>query len=295
MARQRRIEHDGAWYHVMNRGADRTPIVLDDRDRSHFVELLSAMGDADGVEIHAWCLMGNHFHLLVRTPRRGLPEALRVLTSSHALWFNRRHGRDGPLFRGRYRAELVNDDDYVLAASRYIHRNPVDAGLVIHPAAYRWSSYADYAGESAPAWLHTQFVLSLVGGSPSRYRRIVETHADDTDDVVGAVAGGGPDRRVPTDVGPLRDLVAAVVEVFGVERDDLCHSERGSTNHARIAAVGLAREVLRLDSPSIARRFGFSSETTVRYTLHRHRRLVGTNPEYRERVGVISSNQRWGA
>src|SRR3989338_951183 len=136
-----RIEFENAWYHVMNRGAGRRAIFPDNSARELFLKLLSDMNAEFRIEIHAYCLMGNHFHLLLRTPHANLNLAMQMLSSVYTRQHNRLSKTDGPLFKGRYKAILIAEETYLAQVSRYIHRNPVEAKLVKHPRDYQWSSY----------------------------------------------------------------------------------------------------------------------------------------------------------
>lgn len=173
MPRPMRLQHAGAWHHVMNRGSSRQDVFLNDLDRYSFLSLLVDSTRRTDVEVHAYCLMGNHFHLLVRTPKPNLDTAMHLLLSRYVRRFNRRHDRDGPLFRSRFHSLLVQEDQYQLAVSRYIHRNPLDLG-VQDLASYPWSSFAAFANRrKAPKWLHTSFTVDQVGGSRA-YRAFVQ-------------------------------------------------------------------------------------------------------------------------
>ncbi|MCP5026222.1 MAG: hypothetical protein GY929_08035 [Actinomycetia bacterium] len=175
MPRPLRIQYPGAWYHVFNRGARRQRVFSDPLDRQNFLDLMEAAVDDFGFEIHAYCLMGNHYHLLVRTPMANLSVAMKDLIGFYTQAYNRRHGVDGALFRGRFQSVLVDHDRYLLWVSRYIHRNPLEAGLAGDLSGYRWSSFPAYVGgDIAPAWLHTQETLDLAG-SRERYQLFVET------------------------------------------------------------------------------------------------------------------------
>lgn len=177
MARPLRIEFEGAWYHVMNRGAGRRTIFRTDADRRYFLKLLEAISNRFKAEIHAYCLMGNHYHLMLRTPEGNLGRLMRHLNGLYTQWHNRHGGQDGPLFRGRYKAVLVEADAYWTHLSRYIHRNPLEAGMVRKLMAYAWSSYPAYIGQAqSPAWLHTRYILDALGGRAA-YRRFVEAGA----------------------------------------------------------------------------------------------------------------------
>jgi REP element-mobilizing transposase RayT len=175
MARPLRIEFEGAWYHVMNRGAGRKAIFRNDADRRHFLKLLQELCERFEVEIHAYCLMDNHYHLMLRTPEGNLGRAMRHLNGLYTQHHNRSARQDGALFRGRYKAILVEADAYWTHLSRYVHRNPLEAKVVRSLPAYPWSSYPAYLNKSPrPKWLHCRYILDAIGSSPV-YRRFVES------------------------------------------------------------------------------------------------------------------------
>ncbi len=165
----------------MNRGLERRGIFRSSRDSTKFLDLLSEASERFGVEFHAYCLMGNHYHLLLRTPEPNLPDTMRFIDGVYTQWFNRDCERDGPLLRGRYRSVLVQADRHLLAASRYVHLNPVEAGLARHPEEWQLSSYRAYLDPGfAQPWLRTGFVLECFGpiGARARYREYVESGLD---------------------------------------------------------------------------------------------------------------------
>src|SRR5436305_10752031 len=125
MARPLRIDLKNGWYHVANRGNNRQAIYLDTRDRKHFLDLLGEMSGRYSVEVHAYVLMRNHYHLIVRTPEANLSSAIQWLNVAYSIWWNWRHGRSGHLFGGRFKAVLVEAGDWVLACSLSVHLNPV--------------------------------------------------------------------------------------------------------------------------------------------------------------------------
>ncbi len=165
MARPLRIEFAGALYHVTSRGDGREAIFLDDDDRYLFLGgLAEVVRDCNWV-VHAYCLMDNHYHLLVETPEGNLSKGMRQLNGVYTQRFNRRQGRVGHVFQGRYKAILVQKDSYLLELARYIVLNPVRAQMVRHPAEWPWSSYRATAGlGEAPVWLRTDDVLSAFAG-----------------------------------------------------------------------------------------------------------------------------------
>ena len=178
MARPLRLEFSGAVYHVTSRGNARQNIVLDNRDRSLFLSLLAHVVDRYGWLCHAYCLMDNHYHLLIETPKPNLSLGMRQLNGRYTQTYNRRHERVGHLFQGRFTAILVEKEAHLLELCRYVVLNPVGAKLVPHPRQWAWSSYRATAGEMrAPDWLTTGWILgqfgARVGPARERYRSFV--------------------------------------------------------------------------------------------------------------------------
>jgi putative transposase len=180
MARPIRIEYAGAVYHVTARGNERKAVFRDDDDRRRFSETLAECVERFGLVVHAYCLMPNHYHLIAETPRGNLSGSLGWLQTTYSIRFNRRHGRVGHLFQGRFKALLVEADGYARELVRYVHLNPVrprDKKAAV-PAdrqtqldRYRWSSHRAYAGlEQAPEWLSLDW-LSYWGRKRSDARR----------------------------------------------------------------------------------------------------------------------------
>jgi putative transposase len=207
MARPVRIEIPGGWYHVSARGNEGRRVFVDDKDRVRLVELLAEWVERFDVRLHAYVLMDNHYHLLVETPQANLSPAMQWLGVSYTVWFNRRHGRVGHLFQGRFKAVVLEAETAAVELSRYLHLNPVRVGrlglgkmaqrrsalgMIDKPDAqqvagrleqlrrYPWSSYRAYVGRAKPpGWLTRRRVLGMVGGGSGSerqqaYRRYVE-------------------------------------------------------------------------------------------------------------------------
>lgn len=165
MSRPLRLDAPGEFFHVMARGIARAPIFEDDVDRRGFLDLLAEVVDRFEVRCHAYCLMGNHYHLILQPACGGLPRAMRHLNGAHAARLNRRHGRTGHAFEGRYVSLLVDRERYLLALVRYVARNPVRARLALLPAAWPWSSCAATSGVGPiPRFLSVEFVRRAVAG-----------------------------------------------------------------------------------------------------------------------------------
>jgi putative transposase len=154
MARPLRIHFDGAWYHVMNRGINRENIFYKDAHRYAFLDMLGKTKEIYGIEIHAYCLMSNHYHLIIHTPRGNISQAMKYLNSRYAQSVNASMYRDVPLFKGRFKAIVISADEYLIRLSRYIHLNPVKAKIINDLSEYKWSSYLAYIGKTKyPEWL----------------------------------------------------------------------------------------------------------------------------------------------
>lgn len=164
MARPLRIEFTGALYHVTSRGDRREAIYEDDADRTRFLEVLGQVAADFNWVVHAYCLMTNHYHLVVETPDGNLSKGMRQLNGVYTQYSNRRHRRVGHLFQGRFKAILVDRDSYLLELARYVVLNPVRAGMVSDAGAWPWSSYLAMTGaETSPPWLATDGLLAAFG------------------------------------------------------------------------------------------------------------------------------------
>jgi REP element-mobilizing transposase RayT len=181
MTRAWRIEYEGALYHVFSRGNEKKPIVFDDQDRKMFVDCIGQMAERFAIDVFAYVLMDNHYHLLFRTPRANLSKCMHWFGVTYTNRFNSRHDRSGHLFQGRFKNMLVENDAYLLQLSYYIHRNPLRAGLVKRLASYKWSSYRAYAyGKAVLPWLNTELILSQfvnVDDQHSAYREHAQSYS----------------------------------------------------------------------------------------------------------------------
>ena len=156
-----RIEYSGAFYHVVQRGNEKREIFTSDSDRGRFLDYLADLNIRYHVKIHTYCLMDNHYHLLIETPEANLIKAMHTLNTSYSSYFNKRKNRSGHLFQGRYKSILVQADEYLHHLSRYIHLNPVRANLVKDPGDYIWSSCSYFISKNKiSAWLTTDFILN---------------------------------------------------------------------------------------------------------------------------------------
>lgn len=173
MARPLRLEFEGALYHIISRGNARQKIFRTDADYRQFLKILSVVVERYSWLVHAYCLLSNHYHLLVETPQPNLSAGMRQLNSTYAQYFSRRHDRPGHLFQGRFKAYVVDKDSYLLELCRYIVLNPVKAVPVSSPGLWKWSSYRKTAGrEEGSPFLHVERILSHFSSSKEEARKL---------------------------------------------------------------------------------------------------------------------------
>src|SRR3990172_5978106 len=168
-----RLDAPGTLHHVMVRGIERRPIFRDDQDRADFVRRVAGLVEAGALTVYAWALLPNHVHLLLRTGKVPLARAMRSLLTGYAGAFNRRHHRVGHLFQNRYKSVVVEEEPYFLELVRYLHLNPLRAGLVPdlrHLDRYPWSGHASLVGRRPQPWQATVEVLGRFGRPPRRAR-----------------------------------------------------------------------------------------------------------------------------
>lgn len=178
MSRPLRLSFPGAIYHLTSRCNARAAIYLDDGDKQRFLDLLASCVEKFNWICHAYCLMDNHYHLLIETPDANLQTGMRQLNGVYTQQFNRRHARVGHVFQGRYKAILVDKDSYLLELCRYVVLNPVRATMVSLPEQYDWSSYSAMMGsQQGASWLSTDWILSQFSSRKSiarkRYQQFV--------------------------------------------------------------------------------------------------------------------------
>lgn len=282
MARPLRLEFPGAVYHLTARGNARQAIYEDDADRRRFLRLLGCEVEQQGWLCYAYCLMDNHYHLLIETPEGNLVGGMQRLNGAYTQGFNRRHQRVGHLFQGRYKSIVVERDSYLKELCRYIVLNPVRAGMVEAAHQWRWSSYAETACVVArPAWLNVEEVWGLFGGSEQQgraaYRRFVKqgiSSPSPWEALRGQVWLGGNEflaqverraQRLPTDDVPLlqrqptrpppEEVLDAVGTAYGLAPTTVLDR---SYQPAFRAAVYLLRRVCNLPLKEVATRAGVS-------------------------------------
>jgi len=304
MARPWRIQFPQAVYHVMARGNNRQDIFFTAADYSDFLDLLGRFVQRFHLHLFAFCLMPNHYHLFLRTPKANLAEAMKWLNATYTARINRRQRRAGHLFQGRYKSVLVADEAHWFHLSVYLHLNPVRAGLVENPADYEWSSCRDYIlPRSRFDWLHHAEILAQYGSSESvqrsHYRReslgltekglsfwqewsrrILQSSEEAMQSLVKKYPPAGKRRSVPefkrlagleTDAKP---ELARVAAVFGAQVENLLRQGRG--NVPRLAAYCHLVENCGLRVSAVAEVMGVG-DSTVSMGVRKFKQMLETD------------------
>ncbi len=278
MARKRREDHPGAWHHVFHRGARQEPIFLDD---AHCTLMLDTVGDTVDrfrVEVHAYALMPNHYHVLMRCPLGNLSRSMRHLNATYTQRLNRVHGWDGPLFRGRFGSQLIGDEEYLEHLVAYIHLNPVRAHLVNRPDEPSWTSHRAYLGlEAAPTWLTMDEMLARFGDAAALddYVRALQTGSEPWPEAMNTATGWlrqetveAPPRRAAPRPATLRspdEVERAVCRLSGARPETLRDVVRGPrANPPRRLAVWALSRAAGLTHSAIGARLGMSANQVAK-------------------------------
>jgi REP element-mobilizing transposase RayT len=290
MARLPRIEYPGALYHVITRGNNRQTIFKDDDDRIFHLKKLAFYCKEKRAHLLCYCLLLNHVHLLLETPEGNLSKLMQPFQTSYTAYFNRRHSQTGHVFEQRYKAFLVDRENYLLQVSRYIHLNPVGAGLVKRPESYRWSSYRAYLEEKASGELYRGLILGQFGGGLKRkvsgYREFVEegvkgkaewsrvpvlkqAFVGDEDFVEEAWRKAGRSGVKEVRYG-LRAILEAVCGTMGIESEELVSAARDEkVERGRELFMYVARRYSDAGLREIVSRLGARDISTVSHGVRR--------------------------
>ncbi len=291
MSRPLRIEFPNAWYHIMNRGRRSEPIFIQNQDYRTFLELLKQSKGLWNINIAAYCLMTNHYHLLIQTPDANISRVMRHINSIYTQRFNKAHGYDGSIFRGRYKSVLVCDDSHLLELLRYIHKNPVRSSMVNEMADYKWSSYKGYLSYSKTwKWLSKDIIFSmLTGKKKGRLKPFIEFMGKDDSERVKRFFSlkqrptlFGPEsfvtqikeefyfkkqsREIPESkqLAPTPDIILEeVCRYYQVIPDDLRKTRRGWFNRPRNIAIYLTRMLCAKKLTTIAELFQMNTYGAV--------------------------------
>ena len=295
MSRPLRIEFCGAWYHVMNRGANNAKTYYDKEDYPLFLTVLKEACNLFNVTISAYCLMTNHYHILANTPEGNISRFMRHVNGVYTQRHNRKHGKDGHLFRGRFKSVLVQEDMHLMGVVRYIHLNPIKAKMVKNIKDFKWSSHSIYLkGKSSVAWIDVDYILHFFSKNKieaiKEYKEYMSQDVDKEAEVFyskknqSSIYGDNnfiekikeffiisnkrsnieiKEKRVFMGEGVLKRVNMEICREFGVSEKKLYQGKRGEENMARFFAITLARELSGLRMPEIAERYKITSYRTV--------------------------------
>ncbi len=289
MARQLRIEYEGAFYHITSRGNQRGNIYWDDKDREEFKRILKRTKEIYGYFLHAYVLMDNHYHLLIETPHANIKQIMQNINTSYTVYVNRRHHRFGHLFQGRYKAFIVDKGSYLLELGRYIHLNPVRAAVVRIPEDYRWSSYREYLQEERHQTIvdtdDTLYSFSKKRAiAVSKYREFVNagiSNESPLKDAVGSILGnetfkervikylkGVPDKTEIPEIRKIEtkhnigDIVGVIAKYYGVREEDLIKRKKATEGQRKIAMY-LCKTLSGRKNIEVGRKFGVTLQAVT--------------------------------
>lgn len=297
MSRPLRLEYPGAWYHVMNRGRRSEKIFFTDTDRETFLNVLQEAFELWNMRISAYCLMSNHYHLLVQTPDGNLSRCMRHVNGVYTQRFNRHNTKEGQLFRGRYKAVLVDEDSYLLEVLRYIHRNPLKAGIVKSLDNYPWSSHKGYLSHAKKwSWLQKDALITQLTQVKSRQKAayLDFVSMDDSQEIekfyslknMPSILGNTSFKNyiqgkffelvnrqeVPESKVLALDaekVITSVCDHYRISRGQLLVSKRGTENLPRDIAIYLVRRFCCKTLPSVGKEFGITNYSTVSSVVQR--------------------------
>jgi len=306
MARPLRIEYEGALYHITARGNERNLIYREGGDYQKFLKILSELPQRYGIILHGYILMGNHYHLLIETPKGNITKVMHYLNATYTGYFNKKYDRVGHLFQGRYKGYLIEKERYLLSVSRYIHLNPIRAMIVKRPEEYRWSSYPEYIGkEKKKEWLTCDWILGQYFKDETRarrqYRAFVEEGLTLKENPFEALKAGlvlgsedfiegikkriqlrrhkeiPESKRLTRDI-KYEDVITTVTKRFGISEDEVKEARRRN-NLARRICLYLLRRHTDMRNEEIAGNFGIGytavsqAATRLRMEMKENRRL----------------------
>lgn len=310
MPRPLRIEYPGAWYHVFSMAARRRPVFKTEEHRDLFLEVVQQTVETYGVEVHAYCVVPDQYHLLIRTPRANLSRTMRQLNGVFTQRSNKRFGGKGQLFRGRYKAVLIDDSVFLGATARFIHNVPVVAEQATKPDQYQWSSgRAQVGGVKGPSWLYTKALAKVNGVTYAKFlaegvdeetqhfyaRKHIEAVRGDTAfrktaraNLKGTTKKGA---KSAGDVPALPEIYKQVALAFKVKPDHLQVSFRGRSqgNLPRQVAMALARSPGGYSLLAIAKSLQVGHYSSVSVAAARLKKKLETDEPLQRKVDRLKT------
>ncbi|MBW2365396.1 MAG: transposase [Deltaproteobacteria bacterium] len=315
MARPLRIEYPEAWYHVMNRSRKKELLFRNPDDYTCFLDLLKETIDLFKINISAYCLMPNHYHLLIQTPHANLSRCMRHINGVYTQRYNRKHKTDGTILKGRYKSIIVDGDSYLLQLVRYIHRNPLGSGKVKALDQYQWTSHNGYLSNAKKwDWLNKEFILSILDSKKhmriASYRKFMrQTDSEEITDFfnkknVRSILGNNEfiewikdtfshnkkDKEVPESKILLPDIgkiIKVVCQFYKIKKDQLFLVKRGVENEPRSIAIYLMRYKRGDRLLEIGKLFNLSKHSSISSVLERVRSRLKTDKKFKSRFEKV--------
>ncbi|HIJ89295.1 MAG: transposase [Desulfobulbaceae bacterium] len=317
MSRPLRIEYPGAWYHVMNRGRRKEKIFTNQEDYESFGQVLMETAEAWNLKVSAYCLMSNHYHLLLQTPDGNISRCMRHINGVYTQRFNRAHKKDGQLFRGRYKSVLVEEDSHLLEVMRYIHRNPLSAGIAKRLDDYPFSSHHGYLSSAKEwDWLCKDFLFEMLSTVKEQGRAAYLDFVSQAEPEaisrfysmkkLPSLLGGDafkawikeqfhhlafqaeiPESRA---VAPEpEEIISRVCSYFKIDKQTLQASRRGSENLPRDIAIYLVRRYSRKTLVETGIYFRIGNYSTVSSVVGRIQSHKGNNRILQDHLASITA------
>ena len=315
MSRPLRIEFPDAWYHVMNRARLGQEAFPARENYLGFIELLMDASEMFNMRVAAYCLMANHYHLLIQTHDANLSRCMRHINGVYTQRYNARNGCDGTLFRGRYKAILVDGDSYLLELVRYIHRNPLRAGITDKLKDYSWSSHKGYCSRAKMwNWLHKDYLLTMFSPKSNQAKKaylefMQEQEPEEIESfyskkTLASILGDDTFKdwikekfhnlRFQHDVPESKELALSgkvirelVCRAFRVEDDVLMHSRRGAENIPRDVAIYLQRKYCGQTLAELGRDYNLAGYSGVSSAFERMKARLLTDRKLKKKVDRI--------
>jgi len=318
MARPLRIEYPEAWHHVMNRSRKGEILFREDDDYYFIVNLFKEAGDVWKARTAAYCMMTNHYHLLIQTPEANLARCMRHINGVYTQYYNRKYNVDGPLFRGRYKCILVDSDSYLLELVRYIHRNPLKAGLVEDLNDYDWSGHKPYLSNAKKwEWLYKGYVLKIFSKDRvEAKKKYLEFVLKETPEEIDRIFGG---QKWPSVIGSddfiarlkkrffnkkrhievpesrmlapeIETIKAAVCKSYKIKEEELLYSRRGALNEARNMAIYLTRHMRGSNLTEIGKEFNVGSYSTVSTIIDRTKNNIAKDGKLKRMMEQLKND-----
>ncbi len=320
MARPLRVEYPGAFYHVFSKGGEGEAVFKNKMDKEKFLEYLAKDVGLFSVVIHTYCIMANHYHLLIETPHANLSVAIQWLNISYATYYNTKYQRNGKLFQGRFKSILMDKDGYIKEFSRYIHLNPVRSKITKRPIAYPWSSYSSFSEKNEERdWLETDGLLAYFSKKRKqavlKYKNFVEGFDAKSLENPGKGLVGGfilgdeefvkniykkylSKKRDKNEISqhkrlkprmPVDKIVKAVCVEFGCKKGHI--QQKGlKRNEARDLSIYLAREISGVSCNALGEYFGGISGAAITARYKSVSAGLGQNKKAKDIVGKIKAN-----